>query len=78
MGHYGGRGTMAAAMVHRVFAISMHGCCLLCYKCTDSYMKKGGQIKMRKSSFFATRSEQKSANFPRTFQDLLSQLLIDS
>ncbi len=37
MGHYGGRGTTAAAMVHRVFAIYKHGCCLLCYKCTDDF-----------------------------------------
>jgi hypothetical protein len=29
VGHYGGRGTMATAMVHRVFAICKHGCCLL-------------------------------------------------
>ncbi len=51
MGHYNGCGTTTAAMVHRVFAICKHGCCLLCYKCTNSYIKKGGQIKMGKFPF---------------------------
>ncbi len=34
-----------------VFAVYKHVWCLLCYKCTDSYRKKGGQLKLRKFSF---------------------------
>ncbi len=56
MGHHGGRGTMAAAMVHLFFAVYKHGLCLLCYKCTDSYMKKSGQLKFGKFSFFVAGS----------------------
>ncbi len=56
VGHHGGRGTMAAIMVHCVFVVYKHGWCLLCYKCTDSYMKKGGQLKLRKFSFFVAGS----------------------
>jgi hypothetical protein len=57
VGHYGGRGMMAAAMVHRVFMICKHGCCLLCFRCTDSYIEKGGQLKIGKFPFF-TASRQ--------------------
>ncbi len=51
MGHYGGRGTTVATMVHRVFAICKHGCCLLCYKCSYSYIEKGSQLKWENSHF---------------------------
>ncbi len=37
------------AMFHCIFAICEHGCCLLCYKCTDSYIEKGGQLKWENS-----------------------------
>ena len=38
MGHHGGRGMMAAAMlVHRVFTIYEHVCCVLCMCCTYEY-----------------------------------------
>jgi hypothetical protein len=44
-GVHGDHGMMAAAMVYRVFAICKHGCCLLCYKYTGSYIEKGGELK---------------------------------
>ena len=37
MGHYGGRGTTAAAMVHRVITIYEDVCCVLCVCCTEDY-----------------------------------------
>ena len=33
MGHYGGRGTTAAAMVHRVIMIYDDVCCVKCVCC---------------------------------------------
>ena len=38
MGHYGGRGTTAAAMVHRVITIYEYVCvCDLCVCCLEDY-----------------------------------------
>jgi len=37
VGHYSGRGTMAAAMVHRVIMIYEDVCCVLCVCCTKDY-----------------------------------------
>ncbi len=37
MGHYGGRGMRAVAMVHRVITIYEDVCCILCVCCTEDY-----------------------------------------
>jgi len=37
VGHYGSRGTTAAAMVHRVITIYEDVCCVLCVCCTEDY-----------------------------------------
>ncbi len=68
MGHYGGGGKMAAALVHHVFAIYKHGCCRLCYKFTDSYIEKGGQVKWEMFHFLwpvAWESEDNSYDAPK-------------
>jgi len=37
VGHYGGHGTTAAAMVHHVITIYEDVCCVLCVCCTEDY-----------------------------------------
>jgi hypothetical protein len=37
VGHYGGRGTTAAAMVHLVITIYEDVCCVLCVCCMEDY-----------------------------------------
>ncbi len=52
MGHHGGCRATAATMVG-VFLLFSH---IKNAQCTDSYMKKGGQIKMSILTFFPARS----------------------
>ena len=37
MGHYGGHGTAAAAMVYHVITIYEDVCCVVCVCCTEDY-----------------------------------------
>ena len=45
MGHYGGRGTMAAAMVHLVITISEDACYFVCVCCTEDYFHMANTVR---------------------------------
>ena len=44
MGHYGGRGTMAAAMVHRVITVNEGVCSVLWVCCTEDYFHMANTV----------------------------------